>query len=64
MEAEETGTAFADLLASNETVRQYLNQDEIAELLNPEHYTGSSVEKAEDVLRHFREAGLVSQEEL
>jgi adenylosuccinate lyase len=64
MEAEETGTAFADLLASNETVRQYLDQDEIAELLNPEHYTGSSTEKAEDVLRHFREAGIVSQEEL
>lgn len=64
MQSEETGESFAELLASNETVRQYLNEEEIAELLNPEHYTGSSIEKAEEVLANFRAKKILSEAEL
>lgn len=63
MQSEEKGEAFSTLLAENETVKKYLSREEITELLNPVHYTGSAVQKTEEVLALVRARGILLEEE-
>lgn len=64
MEAEESGEPFSNLLAANEIVRKHLGETELSGLLNPVNYTGSAVEKTEDVLAGFRAKKILPEEVL
>lgn len=63
MQADETGRPFSALLEENETVKKYLTQEDIKELLNPVHYTGSAVKKTEEVLALVRKKGILLGDE-
>ncbi|MGP7816709.1 adenylosuccinate lyase [Niallia sp. 01092] len=59
MKAIEEGQAFQHVLLENEQVSNVLTADEIKDLLNPETYLGSAVEKVEQVLNSIQKTGLL-----
>ncbi|MDQ0049428.1 adenylosuccinate lyase [Paenibacillus polymyxa] len=66
MKAIEEHKPFQDVLVANEQVAKVLDETKIKELLNPETYLGSAIEKVDQVLlkQHFRLAVLDDAEEL
>ena len=45
---------FERLLISDETIRRYLDEEEIRNALNPKKYIGTAIEKTELVIERLR----------
>ncbi|WMW21171.1 adenylosuccinate lyase [Methanolobus mangrovi] len=54
MEAHETGKHFKDVLLANPNVANYLSEDDITNLVDPDKYIGTSVEQVEAVVAKLK----------
>ena len=54
MEAHETGKHFKDILLANPNVANYLSEDDIINLVDPDRYIGTSVEQVEAVVAKLK----------
>ena len=50
MIAHESGQHFKDVLLANKEVAEYLNEDDIVNLVDPDKYIGTAVEQVEAVV--------------
>lgn len=54
MEAHETGKHFKDVLLANPDVANYLSEDDIVNLVDPDKYIGTAVEQVEIVVEKLK----------
>jgi adenylosuccinate lyase len=54
MEAHETGKPFKEVLLSNPDVANYLNEEDINNLVDPDKYIGTAVEQVEAVIEKLK----------
>jgi adenylosuccinate lyase len=54
MKSEDAKAPFRDLLITDQTVRKYLNENEIDAALNPENYLGTTYKQIEGALKKTR----------